>query len=174
MKRKLVTGPRVIGALVMLALAIAIIFALRTPAIEVETAEVSRGPLVVTVDDLGETRVTDLFVVSAPVTGVLVRVPLKPGDRVVAGTTLLAGIQPIEPAPIDARSTAQAEANVRALNAQFAAAGSRVQEATAELALAEREYARVAALAPRGFVSQATVDRTRMARTRAQAAVAEA
>jgi HlyD family secretion protein len=128
----------------------------------------------VTVDDLGETRVTNLYVVSAPVTGELLRVPLKPGDRVAAGSTLVGRIQPIDPAPIDARATAQAEANVRALTAQLAAARSRVREAEAEYRLAQRESARIDALAPRGFVSQVTVDRARTARDRIGSAVAEA
>jgi HlyD family secretion protein len=174
MKRKFLTGPRIIGALVMAVLAIAVFLALRTPPVNVELGEVSRGPLTVTVDDLGETRVTNLYVVSAPVTGELLRVPLKPGDRVVARSTLLGRIQPGEPAPIDARATAQAEANVRALTNQLAAARARAREVEAELRLADREYERIAALAPRGFVSQATVDRARTTRQRTQAAEVEA
>ena len=174
MKRKFLTGPRIIGLLVLVALAVAILFALRTPPVNVELGEVGRGPVTVTVDDLGETRVRDLFVVSAPVTGELLRVPLKPGDRVVARSTLLGRIRPSEPAPIDARNTAQAEANVRALTAQLAAAGSRVREVEAERRLAEQEYGRVIALAPRGFVSQATVDRARTTRDRTRSALAEA
>ncbi|HEY0324510.1 MAG TPA: efflux RND transporter periplasmic adaptor subunit, partial [Allosphingosinicella sp.] len=87
----------------LLVLAIAIYFALRTPPLEVELGAVSRGPMTVTVDDLGETRVTDMYVVSAPVSGQLLRVPLKPGDQVTPGQTLLARIQPAEPGPLDAR-----------------------------------------------------------------------
>ena len=174
MRRKLLTGPRLIGVVLLLVLALAVALALRSPAVPVELGRVSRGPVTVTVDDLGETRVTNLYVVSAPVTGELLRVGLKPGDRVVARSTLLGRIQPGEPAPIDARTTAQAEANVRALTSQLAAAQARVSEAQAEAALAERELARVAALAPRGFISQATVDRARMTRDRARAASAEA
>lgn len=174
MKRKILTGPRLIGALVLLALALAIAIALRQPPVPVELGEVTRGPLTVTVDDLGETRVKDLYVISAPVTGELLRVPLKPGDEVVARATLLGRIRPAEPAPIDARTTAQAEANVRALTAELSAAGARVRQGRAELTLAERELARVSELATRGFVSQANVDRARMARDRAVAAIAEA
>lgn len=171
-RKRLLTGPRIVGGLVLIALAVAVAFALRTTPVAVELGEVDRGALTVTVDDLGETRVTDLFVVSAPATGDLQRVPMKPGDRVVAGT-LVARIQPGDPAPIDARSNAQAEANARALSAQLAAAQARTGEIQAELRLAEQELARIAALAPRGFVSQAQVDRARMGRDRARAALAE-
>jgi len=174
MKRKIVTGPRIIGALILVALAVAIGFAMRTPPVGVELGEVTRGPLTVTIDDLGETRVTNLYVVSAPVTGELLRVPLKPGDRVVARATILGHVQPLSPAPLDARNVAQNEANVRALTAQLAAARARVGEAQAEQRLAERDYARVNALAGRGFVSQANADRSRTARERARAAATEA
>jgi HlyD family secretion protein len=173
MKRRLLTGPRLIGGLLVAALAVALFFALRDPAIRVETEVVSRGPLTVTVEDEGETRVTDLYVVSAPVTGQLLRVPLKPGDTVVARSTLVGRIQPLEPAPLDPRSAAQAEAQVRALQADLAANRSTVAEARAELLLAEREHDRLAALAGRGFVSQANLDRARTARDRARSVVAQ-
>lgn len=160
MKRKWITGPRIIIALIALALVVALVFLMRTPPVEVETGEISRGPMVVTVDDLGETRVTNLYAVSAPVTGELLRVPLKPGNAVVANRTVLARIQPVEPGPLDARALRQAEANVRALTADLAAA--REQEA-----LARRELARIEPLSRRGFVAQVTLDRARTARDQA-------
>ena len=43
-------------------------------------ARLSRGPLVVTVDEEGLTRVRDRFVVSAPVGGRVLRIELEPGD----------------------------------------------------------------------------------------------
>ena len=46
----------------------AVVVALRDPPVSVELGRVSRGPLIVTIDDLGETRVRDLYVVSAPIT----------------------------------------------------------------------------------------------------------
>ena len=53
-------------------------------AIEVDVAHGRRGPMQVTVDEDGETRVRDRFVVSAPVAGRLQRIELEPGDTVVA------------------------------------------------------------------------------------------
>lgn len=172
--RKLLTGPRIIGALVALVVVVAIYFAVRTPPLEVEMGSVTRGPMTVTVDDLGETRVTDLYVVSAPITGQLLRVPLKPGDRVDPGRTLLARIQPAEPGPLDARIVAQTEANIRALQAQLAGAQARVAEARAERELAERELTRSSELAQRGFVSRAALDRAVATRDRTRAATLEA
>jgi HlyD family secretion protein len=171
MARRLVTGPRLIGALVAAVLAVAIYIATRTPAIEVEAAKVSRGPITVTVNDLAETRVRDLYMVSAPITGELLRVPLKPGARVIAGETLLARIQPAAPGALDARSLAQIQANIRALEAQSSAARAQVTEAQAALGLAERQFDRVATLRERGFATQAAADEAHAARVRASASV---
>lgn len=172
--RAFFTGPRILLALLLAAVAAAVVVALRDPAVGVEVGRASRGPLVVTIDDLGETRVTDLFVVSAPITGQLLRVPLKPGDQVVPKATVLARIQPVEPGPLDARAYAQAQAEVRSLQAQMAAAQSRVSEARAEQMLSEREFSRASELAERGFISRTNLDRALAARDGSRAAVAAA
>lgn len=160
MQRKWITGPRILGTLAGLALLIALVFLIRAPPVEVETGEVSRGAMTVTVNDLGETRVSNLYAVSAPVTGELTRVPLKPGDPVIAGETVIARIRPAVPGPLDARTAGQAEATIRALEAELAAARS--QEA-----LTRRELARIEPLARRGFVAEATLDRARSQREQA-------
>jgi len=51
----------------------------------VDVAVVSRGPLVVTVDEEGVTRVRERFVVSTPVAGRVLRIDLDAGDRVTRG-----------------------------------------------------------------------------------------
>ena len=65
-----------------------------------------RGALLrVTVTDEGETRVRDLvLVVSAPVSGWMQRIDLEVGDRIEAGRTLIARIEPADPSFLDARS----------------------------------------------------------------------
>jgi HlyD family secretion protein len=174
MTRRFFTGPRILLALLLVALVVALIFAFRKPAIEAEIGQVSKGPMTVTIDDLGETRVRDLYVVSAPVTGQVLRVPLKPGTPVIAGKTVVTEIQPMRPAPLDARAYAQAQAQVRSLEDRLSADRSRVSRTRAELALAERDFGRTSELAGRGFVSTANLDRARSVRDAARAAVAEA
>ncbi len=174
MAAKLITGPRIIVVLIVLVVGTALFFATRKAPVEVEASKVTRGPITVTIDDLAETRVRDLYTVSAPITGELLRVPLKPGARVVAGTTLLARIQPAEPGALDARALAQIEGNVRALEAQAAAARAQVADALAALTLADRQLARTAALRERGFATQAALDVARAARDRGRAAVGAA
>lgn len=173
MKGKFVTGPRILLALLIVALAISVTFALRKPPVAVDIGQVAKGPMAVTVDDLGETRVRDLYVVSAPATGQLLRVPLKPGTPVVPRKTVVAEIQPMAPAPLDARAYAQAQAEVRSLEDRLSAERERVSELRADLALAERDFARTSDLAGRGFASTASLDRVRSARDRGRAAVAE-
>ena len=50
-------------------LAAALAYAFRPQPVPVDLAEVVRGPLAVTIDEEGETRVRDVFVLSAPVAG---------------------------------------------------------------------------------------------------------
>lgn len=171
MQRKFVTGPRILILVIAIVLGAALFAATCTPAVEVEAGSVARGPITVTIDDLAETRVRDLYTVSAPITGELLRVPLKPGARLVAGETLVARIRPAEPGALDARALAQIEANVRALEAQSAAARAQVEDALAGEELAERQLTRASALRERGIVSQAALDAARAARDRARAAV---
>jgi HlyD family secretion protein len=170
MARKLVTGPRLLAALILLVLAGAIYLALRPSAMQVETGDVARGPMTVTVNDLAETRVRDLYVVSAPVTGELLRLPLKAGDRVIGGKTLLARIRPAPPTALDARSLAQTRATIASLQAQAASADARVQDALSAQLLAERQLNRVRQLREKGFVAQAALDEARSSRDRAAAA----
>jgi HlyD family secretion protein len=174
MKKKLLTGPRLIGGIVLLVLLVAVLLAIRTPLVNADIGEVGRGAVMVTVDDLGETRVTDLYTVSAPIAGHLLRVPLKPGDPVVANGTVLARIQPADPAPLDSRTLAQTRAQIRSLESQVGAAEARIGEVRAEQVVAEREFSRTEELAQRGFVAQAALDRARGARDRARAAAVQA
>jgi len=70
--------------LVAFALAAAVVLAwgFRPRPVAVELATVTRGPLVVTVDEEGRTRVRDRFEVSAPVPGFVRRLSLEVGDPV--------------------------------------------------------------------------------------------
>jgi HlyD family secretion protein len=76
----------------------------------VETARVTQGALRATVNEEGKTRIKQRYVVSAPVAGHLRRIPFKAGAEVEAGKTVLAVIDPVSPAMLDARNRALAEA----------------------------------------------------------------
>ncbi len=88
----------------------------------VELAEVVMGPLRSTITEEGRTRVRQKFVVSAPVTGQLRRIPFKAGAAVSATNLLLAVIDPVNPTLLDPRSRtlAQARRDTAAANVEKA------------------------------------------------------
>ncbi|MGA7799270.1 MAG: efflux transporter periplasmic adaptor subunit, partial [Gammaproteobacteria bacterium] len=89
-------------ALAVLAVVVAtgLYFGFRPVPVAVETAAVMRGPLRVTVEEEGKTRVQDRFVVSAPVAGYARRVDLEVGDAVTKGQTL-AELEPLRAMVLD-------------------------------------------------------------------------
>jgi HlyD family secretion protein len=110
-----------------LLLVVGVIYALIPRPIPVDAARATRGPLQVTVDQEGRTRIRERYVVSAPLSGRLGRVTLHAGDSITAGGTLLASIDPSDPVLLDARTFALAQARLKGLEAAL-------QQATANLA----------------------------------------
>jgi HlyD family secretion protein len=96
-----------LGAAALVAL---IVLGFMPQPIPVETARVTQGALRATVNEEGKTRIKQRYVVAAPVAGHLRRIPFKPGAEVEAGKTVLAVIDPVSPAMLDARNRALAEA----------------------------------------------------------------
>lgn len=124
--RRVITGVFLAGVVGLIVLA-----SLPKP-VPVDVAEVARGALEVTVDQDGQTRVKDRYVVSAPLTGTLGRLELRAGDVIEEGS-IVARIAPLAPQLMDARSRAQSEARVQASLAsqrQARAAVSRAEAAT--------------------------------------------
>jgi HlyD family secretion protein len=149
--------------LAVLALAGLAAWALRRPPVSVEVGAVSRGPLTATVDEEGETRVRQRFVVAAPATGRLLRIELDEGDRVEQGDV----VARVVPAPLDPRDRAAAEARLQAAEDAKRGASARARLADAALAQAERELARTERLREAGATSDETLERMRLERTRA-------
>lgn len=145
----------------------------RSPAVPVDLAMVERGPLQVTVDERGYTRVRDLYVVSAPITGYLRRVEFRAGDPVDSGT-VLAAIEPADPDFLDIRTRAQAETEIDAAEQALNAARAESESATMQLDYATSELERIERLAEMGAESQAALDRARLERRVAQSALAAA
>ena len=88
-------------------------YALMPRPLAVEVASVKRGDLVVSVEGDGIARAREIYVVSAPLAGRLLRVEAEPGDAVVKDETELARIRPTAPAFLDERSVAEAEARLQ-------------------------------------------------------------
>jgi HlyD family secretion protein len=90
----------------------ALVYGFRPVPAAVDLAEVKRGPLQVTVEKEGKTRIKQRYMVSAPLAGRMARVLLKPGDRVPADRPL-AEIEPVDPTLLDARARAETTARVQ-------------------------------------------------------------
>lgn len=158
--------------LTLVALGLALAF--RPQAVAVDTAKVTRGTLVVTVEDEGRTRVHDIYTLSAPVTGRMRRIEVHVGDPVTKLETMLAEIEPIDPAFLDPRSEAQARADVRAAESAGALARAEVEQAQAELDFARREFDRARELIQEGSISQRDLDQAERSYRTRRAALATA
>jgi HlyD family secretion protein len=156
------------------AVAAGLAYAFRPQPVPVDIAVVSRGHLAVTVDEEGETRAKDTYVVSAPVTGHMRRITLEVGDAVVADKTDIAYIEPVDPAFMDVRTRAQAEAAVHVAEAAEALAAAQLKSAEAELAFARTELDRARELYAKAAGSKRALDEAERTFKTREAAVATA
>lgn len=132
-------------------------FALFPKPVEVEVARATLGPLRVTVQEDGKTRIREKYIVSAPVAGRVSRIELKPGDRC-SVETLLAVILPSEPTMLDARARAEASARVQAAEATRLRAISSEEQAKIDLELNQSKFQRAQSLLPSQAISQDEFD----------------
>lgn len=167
-------GPLVISALIAAVVIAALYLAIRKPPYQVDVAEVTQGPMTVTIDDEGETRVHDLFVVAAPINGRLTRIELEPGDPVIAGQTVVARMTPVDSDFLDPRTEGRVRAQVQALDAMVASSSMRIEQARVARDLAIQQQARVEALFNRGFATRAALDSANALISSARAAYSEA
>lgn len=146
-------------ALAALAAAALLVYAALPSPIEVDLAPVVEGPMQVSVDDQGETRVIDRYTLSAPVAGRLMRIALREGEAVGEGQ-LLARIAPL---PLSTREYDEGSARVAAAEALQREAEERARHAEEDLAQARREHARVLELVADGFVAPQAAEQARNA-----------
>lgn len=112
----------------------------------VDLAVVERGSIAITVDDDGETRIRERYRITAPVTGKLLRLTLHAGDSVQRGATELVQILPQDPALLDARTVAESQARLAAMEAAIEESQSLLASAESMAKFAEEAYQRAAAL----------------------------
>jgi HlyD family secretion protein len=135
-----------LGALAALAL-IALLF--RPAPLRVDIGHVETGSMQVTVDEQGETRSHDRFVVTAPVAGRLTRIELHDGDEVQENQV----VAQIAPLPLSVRERNEQAARIAAAQSQHREAEELVRHAVEDLAQAKRESKRVDRLVKDGFMS---------------------
>ncbi|MFO0253556.1 MAG: efflux RND transporter periplasmic adaptor subunit [Betaproteobacteria bacterium] len=149
----------------LLGLGVTAVFALAfvSDPVMVDVAMVARGELQVTVDEDGETRARDRYVISAPVAGRVKRIDLREGDPVRADQV----VAEIRPLPLSARERDEQLARITAAQALAREARERARHAAADHEQARRELQRVEKLARDGFVSAQAFERAQVSETTA-------
>ena len=153
---RLITDRRVLLSAALIGALVGVALWPRTVAVELAT--VTSGPLTVTADDEGRTRVRERYIVAAPTTGRVLRIELAPGDRVTRGA-VVARLQPEPPTLLDARASAEASAILDSARAAVGRARAEEQRARAALAHAQRELARTRGLTAAGAASVQDLER---------------
>ena len=136
-----------------LALLVLLFQALRTAPVAVEIGTVTRGPLTVTVLEEGKTRIRHRYLITPAVAGYLNRVQLRAGDRIEAGKTVLATIQPQPAGFLDPRARAETEARVKASEAALMQRETQVERARVAVGLAQKEMVRAGELKRSGAIA---------------------
>ena len=137
---------------------------LRPAPTRVDVVRASRGPMRVTVDGEGKTRVRDRYVIATPVGGKLRRVTLKRGDVVERGQ-LVAQIDPLPLTPLDARQRAEALGRLNAAQDAKREVDRMIERSKAIYDQARRDCERCETLARSGDISRQELERAETAVT---------
>lgn len=125
-----------------------LVLLLRPGAIRVETDVAKVAALQETVDEQGQTRVRDRYVLVAPVAGAVSRLTFQEGDPVARDQVLAT----VSAAPLDAAARQQALAKVALAEDATRAAAAIVEQARSAFAQARRELQRAEQLRASGMI----------------------
>ena len=157
-----ITIGRVVIVLGLMAAATATVWSVMPRPIPVETATVTKGRFIASVDEDGKTRVRERYVVAAPLAGRLTRIRLKVGDRVNVDD-VIATIAP-SPAPfLDPRSRREAEERVGAAEATLERTKAAVERARVQADQAKTDLERTRTLVDRGVSTTQALERVELA-----------
>ena len=151
----------------------ALVWAFLPAPMPVEVSTVRQGLFEQTIDEDGKTRVRERYVISAPLSGLVARITLDPGDAVQAGKPV-ASIAPTAPALLDTRTVRELQERLGAAQAALAQAQAEEARATAALEQAQMDTARQNKLQSEGFLSPAAREQTQLALRVATQALAAA
>jgi HlyD family secretion protein len=148
----------VLAAAAVLAVLALTALAVRPRPVPVDATEVTRGSLVVAIEETGVTRVKDRYLVSAPVAGIVSRQLREPGDAVKEGE-VLAEVAPVLAPLLDERTRSEAQATLSAALSALGQAQAQEERARAAKELATAEHVRAKALAQGGSLPQQSLER---------------
>lgn len=167
--------PKIALTVALLAAAAAgFVTVLKPKPVPVDIARIDRGPILVTVDEEGKTRIRDIYTVSAPITGRLLRLPVKVGEAVSAQTSPVASILPVSPSFLDRRTRSELNAASEAAEAAVGLAEAELARMQAEERFARSSLSRADRLAKSATISQSAFERAVLDHDTAKAAVRQA
>ena len=140
-------------------LGLAAYIAFKPKPVPVDLAEIKTGPMQVTINEEGVTRVRNIYQVFPPINGHLDRIDLEEGDEVIAQETVIGRIHPADPPFLDQRTQAEIAAAVDAAQSSVKLAEVSLSRAQADAKLAEVEFQRSLELKRNDFVSRAALDK---------------
>ncbi|HET6719985.1 MAG TPA: HlyD family efflux transporter periplasmic adaptor subunit [Rhodocyclaceae bacterium] len=168
MKNMVLLRRRIAGGLLAGLLAWGLYSGFRPQAMAVDVGVASRGPLRVTIEQEGRTRVVDRYVITAPVAAYARRIELDVGDAVKRGAPLVQ-LEAQRAEVLDVRRRSEAQARVEAARDNVGAVEQRQQAAQAGAELAQKNLQRVRELKAQGHITLDAEDRARADAERADA-----
>jgi HlyD family secretion protein len=161
------------GLLAAAVIAMALAWGFRPAPLVVDIQPATRGPLVVSFQEEGRTRLRERYAIASPVAGTLRRISLREGDAVKTGQ-VVAEVEPASAALLDPASRARLLAEADAAASAERAARAMVSAAVAAEALAHRERERLQGMQASGAVSASQLDAAVRGAERAAAELAAA
>ncbi|MBU1181514.1 MAG: HlyD family efflux transporter periplasmic adaptor subunit [Pseudomonadota bacterium] len=145
--------------IIILVAVLATLYGFIPKAVDVDLVDISRGPLQVTIEEEGRTRLKERFVISAPISGYMQRIVAKVGDPVRKGEAVVV-LEPLRSQSLDPRSRAEAEAVVSAAKAALNAAQEKERAAAADADYIRKRSERIAKLYSKGYAAKDQFDQT--------------
>ncbi len=137
-------------------------------AVDVDLASVTRGPLQVTIEEEGRTRLKERFVITAPIAGYMERIWAKVGDPVQKGQSVVV-LEPLRSPALDPRSRAEAEVTINTAGAALNAAIEKESAAAADADYMAKRLERLKNLYDRGSIAKDQYDQIEAETKKAQA-----
>jgi HlyD family secretion protein len=158
-------------AVAVVALAALVWWVYQPKPLVVEVAQVATGRFEQAIEEDGQLRLKNRYIITAPTQADLQRPTLKVGDAVSAGD-VVAVLQPASPQMIDTRTRQMLSQRVGSANAARQAASAQVQRLQTALAQADLEAGRASKLAKDQFISASALDQALLAQQAARQALA--
>ena len=162
------TRRRIVVITIMALVILAVAYGFMPRPVPVDVVKAGRGPLRVTIDEEGKTRVKDRFVLSVPVSGYMRRIELDVGDQVKKGQAVVL-LESMRSDVLDPRRRAEAEASVSAARAVLNSAEENARAATADAEYARLRLERNRKLHDQGYIARDVLDQSESEAKRSEA-----